>query len=146
VSRENSLFDTGLKSGSLFDTLKKILPILTCKLDFFPNMTLPSSSSRFPFVSYLSGPKYPYSTGSTTIKHRRILSPVPFPRGARRGRPPSRRSPAQARGRTCGALRARPRPPSSELARALHKATHISPCRSSPLLGRALHEPAHTRT
>jgi hypothetical protein len=40
VFGENFLFDIGLKSASLFDTLKIFLPILTCKLRFFPKMTL----------------------------------------------------------------------------------------------------------
>jgi hypothetical protein len=38
--RENSLFDTGLKSGSLFDTGQYFLPYLTSFLNLFPYMTL----------------------------------------------------------------------------------------------------------
>jgi hypothetical protein len=39
-SRENSLFDTGLKLDSLFDTGQYFLPYMTSSLNLFPYMTL----------------------------------------------------------------------------------------------------------
>jgi hypothetical protein len=59
-NRENSLFDTVLNFGSLFDTPKKILPYLTLAVNFFPPVTLPSillvSSVTFIFPR----PNYPF--------------------------------------------------------------------------------------
>ena len=53
--RENSLFDTVLKSGSLFDIRKVFLPCLTLVLNFIPYTTLPSSSLLLGTVTVASG-------------------------------------------------------------------------------------------
>jgi hypothetical protein len=62
--RGNSLFDTGLKCASLFDTGNIFLPYMTWSLNFLPNMTLPSNpldcTVSFPFL----GPNCPSLSGS----------------------------------------------------------------------------------